>query len=517
MAEFVSVDILKQKIKNGKSSVMDRCQITLVAAKKLALAYKALSSAVAKRDRKDTAKIRRELSLAEIEFGAAKMEYFHVYYAYDSAFADVASSYEMLALATPSRENKIKKEAEKYELDNFTFRSKLDKILAEVPNIAVELEAFIASQSPAPIAEPEEPEEPEAEEQTQPQQPQQQAQQISPQAYASYQPPYPPYYMPPYYIPQQPQQQSVEIAPMTIDVSRMVEEAMGMVMDKFKAQIEKRIEAAVSEMNIEIPAPTVTAAPVVQTPTDTSAPADAPDAQEQQNAPEAPSVATAALQQVYEDESFVSEKLSALVENIKKLAAQMTELGAACMQISNQQKDATELQRKINDMQRAALREIQGVQATQKVINADQMALSEEQAVILEEEKATLENQRIVAEAQKNMADIQRTVIDTQATIDESMKELIRSQKDIINSQQSLMNANLKNIDLARELTERQADLNAKQKEAMSEHKRLARGTKPRKKAEPKNDEPIETIDSGESDSAPIPDDVALDTLAVEE
>lgn len=424
MAELVSIDVLKQNIKNGKDNAKDRSEITFAAAKKLAATYKTLSTANSKRERKDNPGTRRAVSIAQIAYDAAKKEYFNFYFTYDQAYGEVMASYETLASLNPSRENKIRKEAESYETVHFTFKSKLDKVLVELPDLSDELEGYIASMTG----------EDSTEENGAPEQPY-------------------------YYAPQQ----SVEVAPMSIDVSSMVEEALALVMDKFKAQIDARIESAVGNMQFNIPA--------AQSVSSGDASAEAPE-------------------QVYAGELFVSEKLGALMENVKNLANQITELGAACMQIANQQKDAAELQRKINDMQRSVLRDIQGVQANQKVINADQMAISEEQVVILEEQKATLENQRIVAEAQKNMAEIQQTVMDTQAAIDAAMKDVIRTQKDIINSQQTIMNGNAKNIELARELTEKQAELNTKQREALSEHKRIVRTVKPKKAPEEKNDTP---------------------------
>ncbi len=247
--------------------------------------------------------------------------------------------------------------------------------------------------------------------------------------------------------------QNVNVAPMSIDISHIVEEAVSLAMDKFKEAFEKRAGVYISELP-------KSEAQIAATHSDGG------------------EMILKTEEKLLDDERTIIEKLESLSENLNKLLGEVAELGAAYIELEGKHKDAVEAQRRINDMQRSIAREIQGVQANQKVISQEQAALSSEQAVIIEHQKANSENQKIISDAQESLAQMQKTVVDTQATLEESMREILASQKGIITTQQSIITENLKNVEAGRVLSEKQSELTLLQKEVTAHQREVARSQK---------------------------------------
>lgn len=411
----VNPETLKSKIGAAKITVKEKYSTAKNSAKKLALAYDAMLDAEERKDTKNSAKTLAKFAVAENGYMAAIKEYKSVLSLYDSLVEDVIGLYEeLIAIEKPKALKRARAEAEKFERQE---KFKRDKILGKVSGIK-----DISTEDPEFYGKEEK---------------------RNPSVEADYEK------AQPKEEPIRQYSQGVSIAPMSIDISSIVEEAVSAAMEKFKAAFAKKADSFIAQM------------PVVSG--------------ERANS-NAPSGAVAEIEEkVLEDEKVIIGKLSALTENLKTLSNEITELGAAYMQLANKQQDAAEMQRKINDMQRAVSREIQGVQANQKVINQDQAALSGEQAFVLESEKANLENQKLLNASQESVAEMQKTVIETQSAIEESMREVMNSQKDIIALQQTVINGNAKNIELQRALAEKQSEVTNLQKTVMSEHKQLAR------------------------------------------
>ena len=279
----------------------------------------------------------------------------------------------------------------------------------------------------------------------------------------------PPAYMPPAYMPPAYQAPAYpysydptpKVAPVSIDVSAIVEKAIAATMDKFSATLDKRIESFMENYQINIPAPAENGAnPAVVSRT--------------YGADE-----IAALEgSILEDEQFLIDKLTAMMENLKTLTAQVAELSAAYAEIVSKSADMGELQKQTNDMQRRTLREQQGIQVSQRVIAQDQITVAQEQTALAEQQKSIQENQQALTDAQQAMGEAQKMVIDNQITLEESVKEVMQSQKDIITAQQTVIAGNNKNAELQAEITSRQAETLQVQKEALAAQKQVLREQK---------------------------------------
>ena len=298
------------------------------------------------------------------------------------------------------------------------------------------------------------------------------------------------------------------IMPVSVDVSAIVEKAIAATMQKFVLAFDKRIDRFVNEHPVAIPTQGVAvqpAAPVAadQTPTLVSRTYGADEIMALESS-------------ILDDEKFLIEKLTAMMDNLKSLTAAMAELTASYTELSDKQTEINELQKQTNDLQRHTLREQQGIQVNQRVIAQDQVAIAQEQTLLIEKQKSMAERQQGLTEAQQAMEESQRVVIDTQATLEEAMKSVMQAQKDIISTQQSIIAGNNKNVDLQAELSARQAEVLAIQKEALASQKQVLRDQKAtfekqkdveggaakksaRKKAQDKVEAPAETAEVAEA------------------
>ena len=243
-----------------------------------------------------------------------------------------------------------------------------------------------------------------------------------------------------------------KVAPVSIDVSAIVEKAIAATMDKFSEALDKRIATYMENYDLNLPA----------------------QSGKTYGAGEIAAVEATIL----EDEQFLLDKLTAMMESIKSLTAQVAELSAAYAEIASRSADANELQKQTNDMQRRTLREQQGIQVSQRVISQDQIAVAQSQAALAEQQKVVQERQQAITEAQGAMEETQRVVAENQATLEESMKTVMQSQKDIIAAQQALMTGNAKNAEAQAEMAARQAETLALQKEALTSQKQVLRDQK---------------------------------------
>lgn len=243
-----------------------------------------------------------------------------------------------------------------------------------------------------------------------------------------------------------------KVAPVSIDVSAIVEKAIAATMNKFSEALDKRIATYMENYELNLPA----------------------QSGKTYGAGEIAAVEATIL----EDEQFLLDKLTAMMESIKALTAQVAELSAAYAEIASKSADANELQKQTNDMQRRTLREQQGIQVSQRVISQDQIAVAQSQNALAEQQKVVQERQQALTDAQGAMEETQRVVAENQATLEESMKNVMQSQKDIIAAQQALMTGNAKNAEAQAEMAARQAETLALQKEALTSQKQVLRDQK---------------------------------------
>ena len=263
---------------------------------------------------------------------------------------------------------------------------------------------------------------------------------------------------------------SVSVAPVTIDITPYVERAITATMEKLVAGMERRIESYIN--GLEIPAPTVQAAPVAIP----GAEGISPELTE--------GVATTAkannelLSHLLDEEKHIFDKLRSMCESSQELVGGITGISAKYLELAELQRQATEYQKQITDMQRHTMREQQGVQVNQKLVNQEQIEISSEQTLVQERQKAVTEKQRSISESQKAIEETQRAVIETQAALEEAMKAVMQAQKEIIATQQQIIAGNAKNQEAQKLMLEKQGEITAAQKEALAAQRQLSREQK---------------------------------------
>lgn len=261
--------------------------------------------------------------------------------------------------------------------------------------------------------------------------------------------------MPYSYAPQQAPSdaaQTPNIAPVSIDVSPMLEKALEATMQKFVAAFDKKLERFVSEHPVNLPA---------------------------QGGISVGSGEISSLEGlILNDEQAIIDKLTAMIETLKTLSTAMNELSTICADIAVKQNTANEMQRQTNDMQRQTLREQKGVQVGQRVVNQDQALVTSEQSALQEKQKAMLESQKSLVEGQQAMEETQRLVAENQAAIDAAMQAAVAVQKDVLAAQQAINAGNSKNLDAMGDVAEKQSANLALQKEALAAQRQFARDQK---------------------------------------
>ncbi len=282
--------------------------------------------------------------------------------------------------------------------------------------------------------------------------------------------------------------QAPKIAPVSIDVSPMLEKALEATMQKFVAAFDKKIEEVLADHPVNIP---VSAAPAAEV---ASAPATYGVSE------------IAALEGlILDDEQALINKLTAMIENLKVLAAGMAELSALCAEISEKQNTANDMQKQTNDMQRQTLRDQKGIQVGQRVVAQDQAAIAHDQTLLQEQQKTLQDNQQALVEAQQAMEETQRLVAQNQTTLEEAMKDAMQVQKDMISAQQAIITGNAKNVEAQNDVAEKQSATLALQKEALTAQRQIYRdqkavvekqkalgGEAPKKKVKPAEEAPAE-------------------------
>ena len=241
----------------------------------------------------------------------------------------------------------------------------------------------------------------------------------------------------------------VKIAPISLDITDIVERAVSVTMQKFVSTFDKRMDAFLAENPVKEGA----AVPVVSG-----------------------SNGVVALEAaVLDDEQKIAEKLATIVETLKTVSAKVADLSAACMELSAKQGTANDMQKQTNDMQRQTMREQKGIQVSQRVLGQDQVAVVEAQTLLAEQQKAMIERQEALAAAQSAMEETHRAIIENQSALEEAMKTVMQSQKEIILAQQAIINGTNKNASAQAEITERQAETLSLAKSALTQQKQILR------------------------------------------
>ena len=186
-----------------------------------------------------------------------------------------------------------------------------------------------------------------------------------------------------------------------------------------------------------------------------------------------------ALQEkVADDEKFILDKLVAIVEVLKKLNVDITNISSVYADMDTKFHELAELQRQTNDMQRHTLREQQGVQVNQKVINRDQLEITEEQLTLADLQKKALEEHKRISEAQNAVAETQQAVVETQASIEEAMRGVLQEQKRIVTAQQAIATENSRQVETHKRIAEQQSEVAEEQKTILATQRGIVREQK---------------------------------------
>ena len=500
----IDVNEMRRSLEATKSVVKDKYAICVVAAKKLNFAHNELLRAEEAKEVKNNAKNQTRYANAESAFKIAKREYVSFVKIYDDLICEIVSAYEeLIAEEDPKTAKKLTAELNKFKAKE---NENKDALAEKIHGIDVRDAEEALQERGARDARPQ---------QAQPDKDARMdsgAERYNPRPQPQYQPPqYNPGPAPRYYPqndfyrpypPQAPQgaQYQPSIAPASIDISGVVKEAVDAAMKKFVSAFEKRIDEYTAALGaVELPAINIQAAN--------------PGA-----SVEVGSAVAAMEGEVLENERAIAEKLAALMENIKELSDKLAELGASCMTLSKAQSEAADESRKANDMQRKLTRDIQGVIVNQKLIMQEAAALSGEQAALIEQQKANAENQKILDAASAEINEMQKSVLEAENALADSVREVIQTQKSIISSHQSVINANMKNLELQRDLTEKQVEANTLQKAAAGEHKQLLRELRrQRQQVAEKKKAMAKEAEEAERGSTVISDEVEIEALAADE
>ena len=469
---------LRETLNEDKKRVSDELTYLKSVAKDVKKAQRRVESAQAAYDKRESAKnasrlddANDELTSALNSLGESEAQINQLLETVKSDYSEIASIYHgrksgRVMDAFENYNNTVLNRIIDIKADTETDSYSMSDEEEEVTTMAIP-EIPVANSTPVPQAAP---------------------QQVAP-AYAApaYQyPQYIPVPMPmPYsYPPQQPapeaKEQTPNIAPVSIDVSPMLEKALEATMQKFVAAFDKRIERFVNEHPVNIPA--------------TSAPASVSYA----------SGEIATLEgAIVEDEQAIIDKLTTVMETLKALSETVEALSARCAELAEKQNAVNDMMKQTNDMQRQTSREQKGIQVTQRVINQDQAVVIQEQTALADAQKGLLESQQALVEGQQAMVEAQKLVAENQAAIDEALKVAIAAQKEVLAVQKEINAGNAKNLDTQNDVAEKQNATLALQKEALAAQRQMLRDQKnmvekqknfgtdaPKKKAKADEDEP---------------------------
>ncbi len=266
---------------------------------------------------------------------------------------------------------------------------------------------------------------------------------------------------------------SVNVAPVTIDVTPIVERAISSAIEKLNEGLSRKLDAYIN--NLSIPAVEAPTAPVANANTQLDA---------------------GVLENVIAEECGVVEKMKSLCESISALIVELGALSAECKTIADKQKELGELQKQINDIQRHNVREQQGVQVNQRLVSEEQIELIAAQTLVAESQKELAQRQNAVAQAQKAAQEAEGQIADAISAVADTNAKILEKH------QQLAASAEKQNAVLG-ELSERSRELLAEQRGALSASKKLIKEQQQLKTRAPQQKK--KPADS--SESVPRPED----------
>jgi len=248
---------------------------------------------------------------------------------------------------------------------------------------------------------------------------------------------------------------SVSVAPVTIDVTPIVENAIRATMQRLEAGFEMKIKSYLD--NLVIPTPEIKPVAVteeVKVATVSSELAKTVSANSELEA------------HILEEQTALYERLSTMCTSIQTLTEKIVELSTTYMALTSKHKDITELQKQVNDMQRQTQRDQQGVQVAQKVINNDQVEVVAAQALIKEQQEKLVTEQKELTEKQAEIIRMQDAVVAAEKELEVQMKALLSTSQTIVQGAVRIEEAQ-------KSIAERQAEVAQSQKETLTAQKQV--------------------------------------------
>ena len=242
---------------------------------------------------------------------------------------------------------------------------------------------------------------------------------------------------------------SVEVAPMTIDVTPIIESAISSVMERLNDSLTKRIDEYVGSLDFGV--------------TGTTTPAQEGESEGAEKK-ESVQTLTPPAEELVAAEAHILDKLKAMCESAATLLQELATISDAYREIADKQKALADMQKQINELQRHTAREQDGVQVNQKLIAKEQAEVSATQSTLLAEQRSISEQQRAVAEAQ--------------SAVDESLSEIVKVERELAAKQRAIAEAGDGIIAMVDKISEKQSEIQVTQKETLSASRKLHRDQK---------------------------------------
>ncbi|MBQ8372299.1 MAG: hypothetical protein IJX38_05140 [Clostridia bacterium] len=235
---------------------------------------------------------------------------------------------------------------------------------------------------------------------------------------------------------------SVSLAPVTIDISEIVERSVSAAVDKLTAKLNKKIEEYIDGLVLPVPlsiscVPETAALPESCTAVaDTEAVTDevAPD----NTVDETDSAAVTGDNTVIlpaeisaPDESELDARITDSVGSIARILDELERLNAACLAIAEGQQQLAQMQKQTNDVQRHTMREQKGVQVSQRLVSSEQVELAADQAVIADRQAKLNADYKALSDVQTATEETQRAISDAQHELLSTVKKLSRRQRSM--------------------------------------------------------------------------------------
>lgn len=212
---------------------------------------------------------------------------------------------------------------------------------------------------------------------------------------------------------------SVNVAPVSIDVTPMIEKALASAMDKLSESMAKKIEAYTASLKLPEQTPVTTQIVTVEKESSGNAELTA----------NAEKIADT-VSQLIEAEEHIIEKLKGMCTSVAEMLERLTAISENYHNVAIKEKQLAELGKQINDMQRRTTRDQQGVQVNQKLVTDEQLG-------IVAAQKLAFENHKALAAIEKEISLVQEEIFASQKETLPEVKKILKEQKQAVKKAES--------------------------------------------------------------------------------